>query len=102
MSLVPRQNANDLGASILMNQRAGIFCSSMGCDIVSMGACLASRPKMYLHQGSVYCERHYIEASHTDRPDPSQLIWDFERGYSGMFPQANNAQAAFHLAQGQH
>ena len=100
MSQVPRQSMNALGVSISMQQRAGIFCSSMGCDIVSMDAGLASRPRMYLHQGSIYCERHFLEASHTDRPDPSQLLWDFERGYSGMFPQANNAAAAFHLAQG--
>jgi hypothetical protein len=70
----------------------------MGCDIVSLAACLASRPKMYVYQGNVYCERHYLEAAHIDRPDPSLLIWDFERGYSGMFPQAHNADAAFHLA----
>ena len=98
MSLAPRQNMNDLRASILMGQRDVNFCSSMGCEMVSMGACLASRPKMYLYQGNVYCERHYLEAAHTDRPDPSNLIWDFERGYSGMFPQANSADAAFHLA----
>ncbi|MBI5895235.1 MAG: hypothetical protein HZB24_04225 [Desulfobacterales bacterium] len=98
MSLVPRQSMNDLRVSILA-QRAGHFCSGMGCEIVSMGACLASRPKMYLYQGNVYCERHYLEAAHANQPNPSELIWDFERGYSGMFPQANNAEAAFHLAQ---
>ena len=100
MSLVPRNHTNDLGASIFRVQRAAYFCSSIGCDIVSLGACMASRPKMYLYQGGVYCERHYLEAAHTDRPDPSQLIWDFERGYSGMFPQANNAEAALRLAIG--
>lgn len=98
MSLVPRQSMAHLRNSLSREQRAGNFCSSLGCNIVSMNACLASRPKMYLHQGSVYCEHHYLEVAHTDRPDPSQLIWDFERGYSGMFPQANNADAAFHLA----
>jgi hypothetical protein len=97
MSLVPRQNRSDLEVSILA-QRAGNFCNGMGCDIVSMGACLASRPKMYLYQGNVYCERHYLETTHTNRPDPGDLIWDFERGYSGMFPQANNAETAFRLA----
>ncbi len=98
MSLVPRQNMADLRVSLLNAQGTGMSCSSMGCDIVSTGACLASRPKMYLYQGNVYCERHYLEAANANRPDPSILIWDFERGYSGMFPQANNADAAFHLA----
>jgi hypothetical protein len=71
------------------------FCRAMGCDIRSLDACYTSRPKMYHYQGSVFCERHYLEASHSNRPDPSHLIWDFERGCSGMFPHATSSAAAF-------
>ncbi len=74
-----------------------LVCNVMGCEFGSPVACFTSRGKVYYYQGQLLCERHYLEASRSGRPDPHNLVWDFDRGYSGMFPQANNAEAAFAL-----
>jgi hypothetical protein len=76
-----------------------LVCNVMGCEFGSPVACFTSRGKIYYHNGGVLCERHYLQASRAGRPDPGKLVWDFDRGYSGMFPQATTAEAAFAMLQ---
>ena len=72
-----------------------ICCCATSCDLQSMDACCARRPRMYLFEGGAYCEEHYLAASRLNQPNAGNLIWDFERGYSGMFPHTMNAAEAF-------
>lgn len=66
-----------------------ICCSGLGCNINSVEACMTLRPKLYYHQGQLFCERHYLQ--NAGMQNERELVWDYNRGYSGMFPQANNA-----------